>query len=153
MIVDILRRHKICPRCGGEVYDILYGEPTPTWEEDYLSQTGHHAVLGGCCVSDDMPDYECCQCGLRMRKLSFPRNARHIAEASLKEEWVDGVEYIGIYRKKLTYRPNVKRGYCCDALILVFVDQNGKTSKKVGVGIFNIIDKIAFGKGKGVMIP
>ena len=154
MIIDVLRRPKKCPKCGNEVCDILYGEPIPTWEEDYLKQTGHRAVLGGCCIYDGMPEYECSQCGLQMRKLSFPRNARHLAETALSDsEWVDGVEYVGIYRKKLAYRPKVKAGYCCDALILVFVDQKGKTSKKVGVEIMDIINKITFGKGKGGMIP
>jgi hypothetical protein len=152
MIIDIIRRPRKCPKCGGLVCDILYGEPTSTWEEDYLSQTGHTAVLGGCIVYEGMPEYECKACGLQLRKLSFPRNPRRLAELALNEEWADGVEYVGIYRKKAVYRPKVKEGYCCDALVLVFVDQKGKVYKKIGIDIMEIIDRITFGKGKGIMI-
>lgn len=152
MIIDIIRRPKKCPKCGGDVCDILYGEPTSTWEEDYFAQTGHHAVLGGCIVYDDMPEYECGKCGLAFRKLRLPRNTKQLAELALTEEWVGGVEYVGVYKKKAVYRPKVKEGYCCDALVLVFVDQKGKVSKKIGIDIMKIIDRVTFGKGKGVMI-
>jgi hypothetical protein len=70
------------------------------------------AVLGGCIVYEGMPEYECKACGLQLRKLSFPRNPRRLAELALNEEWADGVEYVGIYRKKAVYRPKVKEGYC-----------------------------------------
>lgn len=147
MIIDIIRRPKKCPRCGGEVCDILYGEPTATWEEVYLAETGHRAVLGGCIISENMPDYECAKCELQLRKLSFPRHAKRLAEnVAAENEWAAGVEYVGIYHRKLTYRLKVKEGYCCDGFVLIFVDQKGKTTQKVGIDIMSIIDKITFRK-------
>lgn len=67
-IIDVKTRPGKCPKCGGEVYDILYGEPTSTWEEDYLKETGHHAILGGCIISEDCPDFVCKDCGLNFRE-------------------------------------------------------------------------------------
>ena len=155
MIIDIRRRRKKCPKCGGEVCDILYGMPTPTYGEDYENQTGHRVILGGCFLGDDMPQYECADCGLQLRRLSFPSDAKQLALSALEEEsgWTDNVEYIGIYDKKLVYRPIVKAGVFCDALVLVFVDQLGGTSKMTGFEIMDVINKITFGKGHGIMIP
>ena len=68
--IEVIRRPKVCPKCGGEILDILYGMPTATWEEDYFKKTGHHASLGGCCIEEDMPDYVCKDCEtefIRMR--------------------------------------------------------------------------------------
>lgn len=62
-ILEVTARPNKCPKCGGEICDILYGEPTPTWEEDYLKETGHRAVLGGCIISEDFPDFVCAECG------------------------------------------------------------------------------------------
>lgn len=58
-MLDVIRRPNRCPLCGGNICDILYGEPTATWYEDYLKETGHRAVLSGCCITDNDPDYEC----------------------------------------------------------------------------------------------
>lgn len=43
-MIDVIRRPNRCPLCGGDICDILYGEPTATWYEDYLKATGHRAV-------------------------------------------------------------------------------------------------------------
>lgn len=44
-IIDVIIRPNRCPLCGGNIYDVLYGEPIATWHEDYLKDTGHRAVL------------------------------------------------------------------------------------------------------------
>lgn len=66
--IDVTSRPNKCPICGGEICDILYGEPTSTWEEDYLKETGHRAVLGGCIISEDCPDFVCAECGQEFRE-------------------------------------------------------------------------------------
>lgn len=67
-IIDVTTRPDKCPKCGGEICDILYGEPTSTWEEDYKKETGHRAVLGGCIISEDLPDFVCVECGQEYRE-------------------------------------------------------------------------------------
>jgi hypothetical protein len=49
---------KRCPECLSEtaIRIILYG--MPMGEPDYAIYT-----LGGCCIYDDMPKYECIECG------------------------------------------------------------------------------------------
>ena len=55
---------KRCPQCLSEtaIRIIFYGMPM---EEPYPAIH----TLGGCCISDNMPDYECIECG---RKGSRP---------------------------------------------------------------------------------
>jgi len=49
-----------CPKCGGESLAILYGEPS---YEMYLEAEAGKFVLGGCCISPDIPDRVCAVCG------------------------------------------------------------------------------------------
>ena len=62
-IIKTNKRPDKCPECGGEVCDILYGEPTPTAQEEYYEKSNRHLILGGCCIYDGMPDYQCFDCG------------------------------------------------------------------------------------------
>ena len=51
----------ICPKCGGKLIPILYGEPT--FDAYEVSQRGE-IILGGCCIQTDkqgnilMPDWQ-----------------------------------------------------------------------------------------------
>jgi hypothetical protein len=55
-------RQPRCPSCGGRrVAEILYGLPAFDEELDRNLRAGH-IVLGGCCVSDRMPQWRCGKC-------------------------------------------------------------------------------------------
>lgn len=54
-MIDVIRRPNRCPLCGGDICDILYGEPTATWYEDYLKATGHRAVLAAVALQIMIP--------------------------------------------------------------------------------------------------
>ena len=51
-----------CPRCGAPVYEILYGLPVMS-EEEYFEKNHEHVIYGGCCVSEDDPEWACSKCG------------------------------------------------------------------------------------------
>jgi len=57
---------KRCPKCLSEtaIRIILYG--MPMGEPDYAIYT-----LGGCCIFDDMPKYECIECGWKGSKFKL----------------------------------------------------------------------------------
>jgi hypothetical protein len=46
----------VCPDCGGELVPVLYGYPSA--EAFKAAQRGELA-LGGCCVTDDDPNWQC----------------------------------------------------------------------------------------------
>ena len=48
-----------CPICGGEVWEIVYGEPTA---EAYESRIEDKIIYGGCCVTGHDPAWECIKC-------------------------------------------------------------------------------------------
>ena len=152
--LDVIRRPKRCPRCGGEVCDIIYGMPVATWEEDHLKATGHKAVLGGCCLSVDGsdPDYQCEDCGLQFLRLSFPRNAKKLALEALIDVYEESifcdVVYEGLYRKQMIFSPKSKPGFCWDGDILIFVNELGIAKVHKGLGNFSVLQKIRRDKEK-----
>ena len=54
-----------CPKCGGKVVKILYGEPSI---EAFEAEDRGELILGGCCIQIDgegnslMPDWQCKKC-------------------------------------------------------------------------------------------
>ena len=150
--LDVIRRPKRCPRCGGEVCDILYGEPTSTWEEDYKKETGHRAVLGGCIIWEDCPDFQCEDCELQFLKLSFPSNAKKRAFEALvggdEDSIFCDVVYEGLYRKQMIFSPKSKTGICWDGNILIFVNEFGIAKVHKGLGNFSVLQKIRRDKEK-----
>ena len=153
-IHDVIRRPKRCPRCGGEICDIIYGLPCSTWEEDHLKATGHKAVLGGCCLSVDGsdPDFLCEDCELQFLKLSFPSNAKKRAFEALVKSDKDSifcdVVYEGLYRKQMIFSPKSKPGFCWDGNILIFVNDLGIAKVHKGLGNFSVLQKIRCDKEK-----
>lgn len=141
--IEVIRKPRKCPRCGGNVYRILYGEPMYS-EEEYFEHFGEHVVFGGCCVTDNDSDWACQECYQEYMKLSFPRNSKVIArEALLNDEskiYCD-VEYVGLYKKMMAYRAVVKKEYICDGFHLVFVKEDGTTKNMIGVEILDVIEK------------
>lgn len=61
----------ICPYCkSNNVAEILYGMPafTKKLEKDLESKK---IILGGCCISNDSPQYHCNDCGKEWGKLDI----------------------------------------------------------------------------------
>ena len=56
---------KTCPKCGGKVVEIIYGEPDQELFEAYKRG---EVILGGCCIEVDEngnrldPQYGCIDC-------------------------------------------------------------------------------------------
>ena len=54
-----------CPKCGGKVVKIIYGEPT---EELFEASERNEVILGGCCITIDeegnqtAPEHGCINC-------------------------------------------------------------------------------------------
>ena len=60
IITDVLRKPRKCPHCGGKVVSIIYGEPS---HELFEKADRGEVILGGCCISDLSPDWQCVSCG------------------------------------------------------------------------------------------
>lgn len=64
--IERTRRPPKCPACGGKpVAAISYGMPIPSDKLDRALESGR-IVLGGCCISDDDPAWQCTVCGQRV---------------------------------------------------------------------------------------
>ena len=51
-----------CPKCGAPVYRIQYGLQAMS-EEEYFNTYHEHVIYGGCCISEDDPEWACSKCG------------------------------------------------------------------------------------------
>lgn len=57
--ITLKHRPKKCPICGGEVWTLVYGEPTPeAYEERFKNKT----FFAGCCITDHDPTWLCYDC-------------------------------------------------------------------------------------------
>ncbi len=66
--IELPSKPRKCPVCGsGPVARIMYGMPAFSEELERELREGKTS-LGGCCVSDDDPDWECTACGRRMHR-------------------------------------------------------------------------------------
>ena len=71
MSIKVSAKPDKCPKCGGKVVEILYGEPT--YEAFEASERGE-IVLGGCCISIDgegdlqSPDWQCIKCETQFKQ-------------------------------------------------------------------------------------
>ena len=60
-----LGKIKVCPKCGGKIVEIVYGEPT---DELFNAAERGEVILGGCCIAFDEkgnqidPKYGCVDC-------------------------------------------------------------------------------------------
>lgn len=60
-MITRLRKPAACPKCGRpRVQLILVGRPTPEGLE--MLNRGE-AVMGGCLIEENMPDWKCADCG------------------------------------------------------------------------------------------
>jgi transcription elongation factor Elf1 len=72
--IEQSRKPGKCPSCGhSPLASILYGYVVGI--DDGLDKKLEEGriVLGGCCVSDDDPKWECTNCGLKIHK-KFPES-------------------------------------------------------------------------------
>ena len=65
-IIQVRRKPLKCKHCGCEVLPIIYGLPAPTLLE--AAERGE-LILGGCCIPQENPDYQCPICGQRYSHL------------------------------------------------------------------------------------
>ena len=70
-IIDVTRKPRKCPNCGGKFLPITFGEPSAELCEK--AERGE-VILGGCCIILDGPDYQCVDCGAQFRKIIEYRN-------------------------------------------------------------------------------
>jgi len=71
------RKPRNCPRCGSaKVVAILYGMPSYDLAEQ---EKEGKFVLGGCCVTDCDPAWQCIECGAQVYREAdvFPEQADH----------------------------------------------------------------------------
>lgn len=60
-----VERPQVCPKCGGKVVEIIYGEPT---EELFYAAERGEVMLGDCCIQIDKegniisPNWGCIDC-------------------------------------------------------------------------------------------
>jgi DNA-directed RNA polymerase subunit RPC12/RpoP len=64
--VERAQKPRKCPECGqAPLASILYGMPAFDEELERKMNEGR-ITLGGCCISDDDPAWECTRCGLKI---------------------------------------------------------------------------------------
>lgn len=69
-----------CPNCGStNIAEILWGLPASTDELKKRLGEGK-VVLGGCCISDDDPRYQCIECMSAFGRSEFAEEARKLME-------------------------------------------------------------------------
>ncbi len=66
--IEVKRKPRKCPCCGGKVIPIFYGYPS--WDMRDAATRGE-IVLGGCVVDLDDPEWTCVDCGASFRKCMF----------------------------------------------------------------------------------
>ena len=94
-----------CPRCGAPVYEILYGLPVMS-EEEYFETYHEHVIYGGCCISEDDPEWRWCLVGNIVIEHPFGeeheirQGTKHFAPGAkvycAQSMWGDGYESIGV---------------------------------------------------------
>ncbi len=65
--IIVKRKPRKCPKCKGDVYEILFGEPICS-EKEMFKRTGKHYIFYGCIISDNDPNWACSKCGQEFRK-------------------------------------------------------------------------------------
>ena len=64
--IEYTKKPRKCPECGhSPLASILYGEPSFSEQLQRELNEGR-TTLGGCCVTEGDPVWECTHCGLKM---------------------------------------------------------------------------------------
>ena len=69
---------KKCPKCNGDLIEIVYGMPGP---ELFEAEERGEVILGGCCVFEDGPEYHCKNCNLE-----FSHDLKRTFESDYEKE-------------------------------------------------------------------
>ena len=70
MLSNVNCKPDVCPKCGGNIVDIIYGEPSQGLYERFLR---NEVILGGCCMVVDEtgyisnPEWGCVKCGRQFK--------------------------------------------------------------------------------------
>lgn len=70
MLSNVHCKPDVCPKCGGNIVDIIYGEPNQELNEQSLR---NDVVLGGCCLIVDEtgnmtnPEWGCVKCDRKFK--------------------------------------------------------------------------------------
>lgn len=131
-VVKVQTKPRKCPHCGGNVYRILYGEPI-CCEEEYFERFGEHVIFGGCCVTDNDPEWECIDCHTRFKKIPFVSFKKsHDAALALldkDDDYWDDVKYICFWKGLRVYTPTSSKmddGRCTGLPQAILVNSEGK---------------------------
>ncbi|MBC8394339.1 MAG: hypothetical protein H8E17_17440 [Deltaproteobacteria bacterium] len=63
--VSYKRKPRKCSKCGSnKIADIQYGMPAYSRKLERAIEAGK-IILGGCCISDNDPSWQCTECGLK----------------------------------------------------------------------------------------
>ena len=74
-IIEVKRKPRKCPVCGGKVANIIYGEPNLRFETMKEVEEGK-IVFGDCCKFIGGPEYRCIKCGQDFKKGSREEQLR-----------------------------------------------------------------------------
>ena len=77
--ITLKKRPQECPICGGEVWTILYGEPTC---EAYEKRHEEKTIFGGCCRTEHDPAWQCYDCHTPIYQGEEELKSSHMAYAT-----------------------------------------------------------------------
>lgn len=95
-IFDVYRKPRKCPRCGEEVWDIVYGTGDMD-EMEFLLSYRKNACMGGDNIPRRLPIWECSCCSARFRKLNPDGTDAQVKLRLLKNERVGKLKIIMAY--------------------------------------------------------
>ena len=81
--LTLKKKPQKCPICGGEVWKILYGEPTA---EAYETRFKDKIIYAGCCITEHDPAWQCNNCHTPIYKGDEEYESPHKAYATYIEE-------------------------------------------------------------------
>jgi len=130
--LEYKRKPSCCPKCGGEVYELLYGMPNVGKEQELLER-GIRYIYAGCAITEGQrPKWQCSECQQQFYKLESLRNTSSSQKIADEEAIRNGylcAEYLGSYKGKRIYRriynDNFERE---EGLPILMSIKNGKLS-------------------------
>lgn len=162
-ILEVKRRPRKCPKCGGEICDIIYGYPTATWEEDHFRRYHHKAVLGGCCFEENDPRWVCLQCeqafALPPREKLLEIKLEEFKKRELdRKYWKKAIEAlgsesymyktvhkVGTWKGMRAYAPILNKDYehsCTGFPTIILVPEKGKAEFVQDLEVMRIYEEI-----------
>lgn len=66
-VIEVKRKPRKCPICGGEVFEIIHGMPMCS-EEEYYRRYGKRVIFRGCGLRENDPEWACIDCKQEFKK-------------------------------------------------------------------------------------